>query len=136
MSGWFLDASVLLARADPDDKEHGPSVGVLGAAAPLATLDLAYFEVVNVALRAWNDPALATDLRRAVAAIERDGGLVRMDETLAEATLDRAAAHGLSAYDAAYVVAAEQRGMRLVSCDLRDLVRPGFAVTPTRALAG
>jgi len=134
LRGWFLDASILLARADPDDEEHGSSVTVLGGATPLATLDLAYYEVVNVALRAWDDAALAADLRRAITAIERDGGLVRIDETLAAATADLAALHGLSAYDAAYVVAAGRRGMRLVSCDLRDLVRPGFAVTPTQAL--
>jgi predicted nucleic acid-binding protein len=136
LTGWFLDASVLLARADPDDDEHQAATAVLGGATALATLDLAYYEVVIVALGAWSDPALAGDLRRAVAAIERDGGLLRMDEPLAAATTEHAASHGLSAYDGAYVVAAEQAGMQLLSCDVRDLVRPGFALTPAQALRG
>jgi len=135
LTGWFLDASVLLARADPDDDEHEAAIAVLDAATPLATLDLAYYEVVNVAIRAWNDPVLAGDLRRAVAAVERDGGLLRMNESLGAAMAEHAALHDLSTYDAAYVVASEQAGMRLLSCDVRDLVRPGFAITPTQALS-
>lgn len=137
MSGsWFLDASVLLARADTADDHHASAAALLRAPDPLATLDLAYYEVINVALRAWRDPALAGDLRQAVAAIDRDGGLVHMDESLAGATAEIAERHGLGAYDAAYVAAARRSGAMLVSCDARDLVEPGFAVTPAQALDG
>lgn len=135
MSTWFADASVLLARADSDDPEHEASIALLGGAAPVATLDLAYYEVANVAIRAWNDPAEARRLRGLVTALADDGGLVRVDEALAAAAADLASEHGLSAYDAAYVAGAAAAGARLVSCDLRDLVRPGLAVTPSRTLA-
>ena len=135
MSTWFADASVLLARADSDDPEHEASIALLGGAAPVATLDLAYYEVANAAIRAWDDPAKARRLRGLVTALADDGGLVRVDEALAAAAADLASEHGLSAYDAAYVAGAAAAGARLVSCDLRDLVRPGLAVTPSRALA-
>jgi predicted nucleic acid-binding protein len=134
LSGWFLDAGVLLARADAADSQHRFASALLRVPDPLSTLDLAYYEVVNVALRGWRDAALAGDLRRAVATIDRDGGLVRMDEPLAAATAELAERHGLSAYDAAYVAAAGRLGVPLVSCDVRDLVEPGLAVTPAQAL--
>jgi predicted nucleic acid-binding protein len=59
--------------------------------------------------------------------------LLRVDPDLAEAALEIAAARGLSAYDAAYVAAAERTGWTLVSVDIRDLVSAGLAVTPDTA---
>ena len=135
MTVWFADASVLLARADSDDAEHEASRSLLSGAASIATLDLAYYEVTNVALRAWADPVAARSLRGLVSALAQDGGLVRVDEALAAAAAGLADQHGLSAYDAAYVAGAAVSGARLVSCDVRDLVRPGLALTPTQALA-
>ena len=44
-----------------------------------------------------------------------------------------AAEHGLSVYDGAYVAAARRLGAKLVSTDLADLVRPGFAIAPEEA---
>ena len=72
----------------------------------------------------------ATRLRGVVAAIEEDGGLIRANESLLGAAANRASTHGLSGYDAAYVAAASAAGARLVSCDVRDLVSVGFAVSP------
>ena len=45
--------------------------------------------------------------------------------------LEIAAAHGLTAYDAAYVAVAERNGWTLVSTDIADLVSKGLAVAPT-----
>lgn len=134
MSAWFADASVLLARADTDDREHDAARTLLGGAMSIGTLDLAYYEVTNVAVRAWTDPAAARSLRELVSALAEDGGLVRIDEALAAAAASLADEHDLSTYDAAYVAGARSAGARLVSCDLRDLVRPGLAVTPTQAV--
>lgn len=135
MSVWFADASVLLARADTEDREHQATITLLAGTASIATLDLAYYEVTNVAVRAWDDPAAARSLRGLVSALGGDGGLVRVDEALAAAAAGLAEQHGLSAYDAAYVAGAASVGARLVSCDMRDLVAPGLAVTPTVAVA-
>ena len=96
----------------------------------MATLDLAYYEVTNVAIRRWGDSQAATRLRGVVAAIEEDGGLIRANESLLGAAADLASTHGLSGYDAAYVAAASAAGARLVSCDVRHLVSVGFAVSP------
>jgi len=131
---WFADASVLLAGVDASDREHGAAGSLLGGAALIATLDLAYYEVTNVAVRAWRDPAAARELRGLVSAIAQDGGLVRVDGALAADAAELAEQHGLSAYDAAYVAGAAASGARLVSCDVRDLVRPGLALTPGQAV--
>jgi predicted nucleic acid-binding protein len=96
----------------------------------VATLDLAYYEVTNVAIRRWGDSQAATRLRGVVAAIEEDGGLIRANESLLGAAANLASTHGLSGYDAAYVAAASAAGARLVSCDVRDLVSVGLAVSP------
>lgn len=53
----MLDASVLLACEDPDDDHHEHAVRLLTGPDPLATLDLAYYEVTNVAVRVWRDRA-------------------------------------------------------------------------------
>lgn len=133
MTGWLLDASVLLAREDVDDTHHDHARLLLERPEPIATLDLAYYEVTNVALRAWDDVPAARRLRGVVAALEADGGLIRCDEALIAASAELATTHRLSAYDAAYVAAAEAIGLRLVSCDVRDLVSGGLALSPLEA---
>jgi predicted nucleic acid-binding protein len=130
---WFLDASVLLAREDADDDQHEAACQLLAADATLSTLDLAYYEVGNVAVRAWGDVQAAARLQSLVAAIAADGGLVRADEPLVAHAVRVAATEGLSVYDAAYVAGAASAGAELVSCDLRDLVNRGLAVTPQQA---
>jgi len=128
---WLADASVLLAAQDADDREHAAAARLLAAEEPVGTLDLAFYEVTNVALRAWHDEAAATRLRCLVGAIADDGGLVRVDDTLIAAAAAIAVEHGLSAYDAAYVAGARALGANLLSCDLRDLVNRGLAGLPS-----
>lgn len=135
MTLWFVDASVLLSTEDPDDEHHVGSVRLLVGREPLATLDLAFYEVGNVAVRAWRDVAAAARLRARVAAIADDGGLVRADVPLLEDASAVAAEHGISVYDAAYVAGAKIAGAELVSCDVRDLVSKGLARLPGDALA-
>lgn len=132
---WLADASVLLAREDAEDAHHDAARQLLGGSEPVATLDLAYYEVTNVAVRAWRDRSAARRLQGVVSALAGDGGLVRADEALLAAAADLATMHELSAYDAAYVAAATTIGARLVSCDLRDLVSRGLALSPTDVVA-
>ncbi len=136
MTLWLVDASVLLAREDLDDANHNPAVRLLAGPDPLATLDLAFYEVTNVAVRSWHDELVAGRLCDRITAVADDGGLIRADsQLLANATLI-AAEHGISAYDAAYVAAARGAGARLVSCDVRGLVSHGLACLPSAAISG
>lgn len=130
MNLWFLDASVLLASEDLDDKHHGDSRRLLEGEDPLATLDLAFYEVTNVAVRSWQDPLAAQRLCERVHAVAEDGGLVRADASLLAAAASISDEHGISAYDAAYVAAARTLGNQLVSCDVRNLVSRGLACLP------
>ena len=133
MTHWFVDASVLLAREDADDDQHAAARELLAGDATLRTLDLAYYEVGNVAVRAWRDVRAAARLQGLVTAIAADGGLVRVDEALVADAVRVADAEGLSVYDAGYVAGAARAAARLVSCDLRDLVDRDLAVTPAQA---
>ncbi len=129
----FLDASVLLAAEDTDDVQHQASAALLATGA-LATIDLAAYEVVNVAERRWRDPAASARLRQRLWAIAELGVLVRADAELTERTAELARAHQLSAYDAAYVAAARRLSLPLASCDQRDLVARGLAQLPSALL--
>ena len=51
MTTWLVDASVLLSREDADDPNHPDARRLLEGSSPVATLDLAYYEVTNVAIR-------------------------------------------------------------------------------------
>jgi predicted nucleic acid-binding protein len=129
----FLDASVLLAAEDVDDANHEASAALLKSGA-LSTLDLAVYEVTNVAELRWDDVAASLRLRQRVWAIAALGTLVRVDEPLAERAAQIAREHGLSAYDSAYVAGAERLGIPLASCDERDLVSRGLARLPADLL--
>ncbi|CAN5191823.1 hypothetical protein BH20ACT9_BH20ACT9_13540 [soil metagenome] len=133
MSLWFADASVLLSREDADDAQHDAARRLLSGHATLTTLDLAFYEVGNVAVRAWCDVQAAHRLRGLVDAIADDGGLLRVDDALIAHAVAIAERERLSVYDAAYVAGASAAGARLVSCDLRDLVDHNLAVTPQQA---
>lgn len=135
MIHWFLDASVLLASDDVDDEHHDDVRRLLAAHDPLATLDLAFYEVANVAVRAWRDQAAAERLCERVAAVADDGGLVHADVSLIASASRIADEHGISVYDAAYVAAARRWDSPLVSCDVRDLVSRGLARLPRDASA-
>jgi predicted nucleic acid-binding protein len=130
----FLDASVLLAAEDLDDANHDASAALLKTGA-LSTLDLAIYEVTNVAEVRWRDLAASTRLRERVWAIAELGILVRVDQPLAERAAQIAREHGLSVYDAAYVAGAERLGVPLASCDQRDLISRGLARAPADLLS-
>ncbi len=133
MTIWFADASVLLSAEDADDEQHDAALQLLIGDEPVATLDLAYYEVSNVAIRAWRDPGAAVRLRGVITALSEDGGLVRVDDALAAEATEIAERHGLSVYDAAYAAGARAAGAQLVSCDIRDLVSRDLALTPQQA---
>jgi predicted nucleic acid-binding protein len=130
----FLDASVLLAAEDLDDANHIASAALVGTGA-VSTLDLAIYEITNVAELRWRDPAASIRLRERVWAIAELGVLVRVDQPLAERAAQIAREHELSAYDAAYVAGAERLGVPLASCDQRDLISRGLARAPADLLS-
>jgi predicted nucleic acid-binding protein len=67
VSTLLLDASVILAAFDADDDLHKPTRSILAdRTVTLSTLDLARYEVANVAVRAWRDPARVAPLLEAV----------------------------------------------------------------------
>ena len=133
MSILLLDASVWLAALDTDDRHHKAARELIEAATDggtsLAALDLTLYEVANVTVVRWGSRAAADRVVRLVR-LACQGTLERIDEELAEQTIRVAIKHDLTAYDAAYVATARQRGWTLVSGDLTDLVRPGHAVAP------
>lgn len=126
----FLDASVLLATEDTDDREHQAALALLRSG-DLATLELALYEATNVAIVRWEDLEAADRLAKRIWAIAEFGTLVRVDRQLGTEVAQLATEHGLSAYDAGYVAAARRLGVTLASCDERDLVRRGLAALPS-----
>jgi predicted nucleic acid-binding protein len=131
----LLDASVLLAAFDPDDANHEASRALLESEADaLGTLDLARYEVTNVAVRAWRSPEAVAPLLAVIDRLGEDGGVIASTGSLLSRAAEIAERHSISAYDAAYVAAAADVGHRLVSCDERDLVSRGLAVLPADAL--
>ena len=129
----FLDASVLLAAEDFDDRNHQAASALLKTGA-LGTLELAAYELTNVAEMRWRDPAAGRRLRERVWAIAELGALVRVDRALAERAAELSRENVISAYDAAYVAGAERIGAPLASCDERDLVSHGLANLPHELL--
>lgn len=131
MSTLLLDASVILAAFDSDDALHGPSQTLLAdPEVTLATLDLARYEVVNVAVRGWSEFDRVAPLLEAIDRISGDGGVIPATTALLTRAAKIADEHTISAYDAAYVAAADQTGGTLISCDIRDLVGKGLASSP------
>ena len=127
----LLDASVLLAAFDSDDAHHEPARTLLeDDETTLATLDLARYEVANVAVRAWRAPELVVSLLTSIDRLADDGGLLASTGSLLTRAAELAERHSISVYDAAYAVAASDAGLQLVSCDERDLVSNGLAVLP------
>lgn len=100
----------------------------------MRTLDLALYEVSNTTDLKWRNPAAGRRLRALIWEIDDAVGLHRVDGVLIERAVQIASAKGITAYDAAYVAAAERVGLQLVSCDARDLVSKGLAVTPSEML--
>ena len=131
MTTLLLDASAILAAFDPEDKSHEPaSVLLIDSELTLVTLDLARYEVANVAICAWRSPKAVAPLLAAIDRIAEDGGVIEATSSLLSAAADLAEHHAISVYDAAYVVAATEAGRILVSCDVRDLISKGLAKMP------
>jgi len=127
----LLDASVLLAAFDSEDAHHESARALLeDERTALATLDLARYEVANVAVRAWRAPASVGHLLAVIDKLADDGGVLRSTTTLLTRAAELAERHTISVYDAAYATAAAEGGHRLVSCDERDLVSKGLATLP------
>lgn len=95
----------------------------------MAALDLTLYEVANVVVSGWRSPHL---IAPAIALVleTTDRNVVRVDEPLLADAGELAVEAGLTVYDAAYAACARRHGWTLVSGDVRDLVRPGFARTP------
>ncbi|HEY5707907.1 MAG TPA: type II toxin-antitoxin system VapC family toxin [Solirubrobacterales bacterium] len=131
MTTLLLDASVLLAAFDPEDDHHEPARALLEAdEVTLATLDLARYEVTNVAVRGWRAPESVAPLLAVIEKLADDGGVLSSTDTLLTRAAEIAERHTISVYDAAYAAAADEAGHRLVSCDKRDLVSKGLASLP------
>lgn len=129
----LLDASVWVAAKDVGDR-HFKSARALAVSpeVPVAALDLTLYEVSN----ALGSRRGRIEEARALCQLitRRCGGdLLSVDLDLIEVALELSRQHGLTAYDAAYVAAAEQTGWALVSTDVADLVSKGLAVTPDAA---
>ncbi len=131
MTTLLLDASVLLAAFDPEDNHHESARALLeDEEATLATLDLARYEVANVAVRAWRAPESVAPLLAAIERLAGDGGVLVSTGSLLTQAAELAERHTISVYDAAYAAAADAAGHCLVSCDERDLVSKNLATLP------
>jgi predicted nucleic acid-binding protein len=147
LSHLLLDASVWLAALDPDDRYHAAAQALVESTADdadeetaadadpvtLAALDLTLYEVANVAVVSWRSQAEAESLTELIR-LACPTTLERVDDERVREAIRIAADHDLTVYDAAYVAAARTHDWTLISCDLKDLVRPGFAVAPDAAL--
>lgn len=132
----MVDSSVLLAAFDRQDSEWAASASVLrNPDITVSTLDLARYEVANVAVRSWTSSDDVRTLLEAIERISEDGGVVSSTIDLITAASELADQSGISVYDAAYVIAARSGGRTLVSCDVRDLISRKLAVLPS-AFAG
>ncbi len=137
MSGFLLDASVVLASIDASDQNSDAARELLvGDALDLASLDLVRYEIANVVAVSWQKPDLASAVLAIAETLGGPNGLIRSEMSLLMAACEIAEKHSISVYDAAYVVAARTSGRTLVSCDERDLISNGLAVLPSDALAG
>lgn len=131
MSTLLLDASAILAAFDEENDLHEPARTILAdSEVTLATLDLARYEVANVAIHAWRAPDRVGPLLEAIDRISDDGGVLLSPTALLTRAAQLAEEHTISVYDAAYVAAAGQTGATLVSCDIRDLIGKGLASSP------
>lgn len=134
MTTLLLDASALLAAFDPEDDHHEPARALLeDDQVTLATLDLARYEVANVAVRAWRAPESVPSLLAVIEKLADDGGVLSSTDTLLARAAEIAERHTISVYDAAYAAAADEGGHRLISCDERDLVSKDLAALPANA---
>jgi len=134
LSTLLLDASALLAAFDKEDAYHESAKALLADQdVSLVTLDLARYEIANVAVCAWREPEWVASLLEAVDRIADDGGVIASDTKLLEEAAKLAEERSISVYDAAYVAAASRGARTLISCDRRDLLSKDLAVSPSDA---
>lgn len=130
---FLLDASVWIAAKDEKERYFEPARPfVLDPAFRVAALDLTFYEVANGLGARRGHHVAAAELCRLIGARCAESTLA-VDARLIESSLEIAAEHGLTAYDAAYVAAARRHGWTLVSADVADLVSKGLAVAPDAA---
>jgi predicted nucleic acid-binding protein len=133
LTALLLDAGVWIAAKDHGDRYFEASrLLVLDTDQPVAALDLTLYEVANVVGARKQRGDDAVDLCRLISA-RCAGQLAAIDAELVRRTVEIAAEHGLTAYDAAYVAATRRYGWTLVSTDIGDLVSKGLAVAPDAA---
>ena len=133
MTALLVDSSVLLAAFDTDDGHHEAALALLTSTeSTLVTLDLARYEVANVAIRAWRSPESAAQLLEAIERLADDGGVISSSSALLIRAAELAESHVISVYDAAYVAATHDADRSLVSCDERDLVSKGLGELPEK----
>jgi predicted nucleic acid-binding protein len=133
LTALLLDAGVWIAAKDGEDRYvDAARLLAVDSDQPVAALDLTLYEVANVIGARKQRGDDATDLCRLISA-RCAPRLVAIDADLIRRTVEIAAEHGLTAYDAAYVAAARRHGWTLVSTDIADLVSKGLAVTPDAA---
>jgi predicted nucleic acid-binding protein len=130
----LIDASVWISLERRQDRYHEAARSIaLDLTRSVAALDLTLYEVANVATLKMGQPERGRYLSRLI--LTRCGDrLLRADAELVAAAAETAVKHGLTAYDAAYVAAAQRYGCQLVSLDVRDLVSKGLAITPDAAV--
>jgi predicted nucleic acid-binding protein len=129
---YLVDASVWVSLVERDSP-HREAAASLVRNGGLAALDLTLYEIGNAVGVKQGDPTEAGRIVRLLLRCCRDR-LLAIDAELLDAALHLAAEHGLTAYDAAYVAAAQRNGWTLVSADIADLVSKGFAVAPDAAV--
>lgn len=135
MSTLLLDAGVWIAATDSNDRFHrAASSIVFDFTQQVAALDLTLYEIANVIGVRNQEPHEARYMSEILFKRCREGALVKADPAMVEMASSVAREEGLTAYDAAYVAAANVNGWTLVSVDIADLVSKGLAVTPDAAV--
>lgn len=129
---YLVDASVWVSLVERDSP-HREAAASLVRNGGLAALDLTLYEIGNAVGVKQGDATEAGRIVRLLLRCCRDR-LLAIDAELLDAALHIAAVHGLTAYDAAYVAAAQRNGWTLVSADIADLVSKGLAVAPDAAV--
>lgn len=130
----LVDASVWVAAIDTDDPGSTASYELIRRAEiDRATIDLACLEVTNALSRRCSASTAKATLQ--LMRWSTRGRTVSLSESELDHLGEVVSRTGLSAYDGAYVVVAASRRWQLVSLDRRDLVEPGWAITPERALS-
>ena len=129
---YLVDASVWVSLVERDSPHREAAVSLVRNGG-LAALDLTLYEIGNAVGVLQGDAIEAGRVIRLLLRCCRDRVLA-IDAELLDSALQITAEHGLTAYDAAYVAAAQGNGWTLVSADIADLVSKGLAVAPDAAV--